>query len=105
MNAMVLNFMLAALVGMSSFVRTREVPAPRSDGVYLVAMSVPAERIAELHRYDHDALRLDVQVLPSFSPALTSWSADRRQFNQTARARRLHERGADVAALCQLPGD
>src|SRR5262245_4746705 len=95
MAALVLHCFLAAFAGMSSLMHLEDAPAVRPDGVYLVPMSISTERIVELQRYYHDALRLEVKVLPSFSPVLASWSAERRQWSAESVVGELIEREED----------
>ena len=65
---------------------------PRSV-IYLVPTSpATAERLPELQRYFHDALHLDLQVLPIFTPGPSGWNGVRRQRSADDLVQQLIER-------------
>jgi len=59
---------------------SRATSANSPSVIYLMPTSAAAaERLPDLQRYFHDALHLDLQVLPIFTPGPSGWDGVRRQ--------------------------
>jgi YD repeat-containing protein len=75
MKSLLIAFALGATLGAHPAAQSDTV-----DTVFLVPVFAPVERLAELQRYYHDTLNLNVQILPPFQP-IRSWDVNRLQWS------------------------